>query len=100
VLVFDLTRKESFLNVEKWIKQVQLYASQGIPIVLVGNKLDLTDTRQVSPSDVDQLLAEKGLVYFETSAKVDQGVNETFRRMTELILTRELDQTKSVLTKS
>ena len=98
VLVFDLTRKESFLNVEKWIEQVQRFASQGIPIVLVGNKIDLADSREVTQSDISKILVEKGLVYFETSAKIDQGVNETFRRVTELILEREIDQSKSVST--
>ncbi len=100
VLVFDLTRKQSFLNVEKWVEQVQRYASEGIPMVLVGNKLDLVDSYEVTSSDIEDMTTEKGLVYYETSAKENQGVNETFRKITELILQREIDRKQSVLTES
>ncbi|MFX1475829.1 MAG: Rab family GTPase [Promethearchaeota archaeon] len=100
VLIFDLTRRQTFLNVEKWIEQIHRYASPGIPIILVGNKLDLVDAREVTPNDIEALTTEKGLEYFETSAKVDHGVNETFAKISELILQNELDRSQSVLTES
>ncbi len=96
VLVFDLTRRQSFLNVEKWVEQIQRYASQDIPMILVGNKLDLTDTREVTTSDVETLIDERGMKYFETSAKVDQGVKETFEKVSELILQKEMVSSQSV----
>ncbi len=100
VSVFDLTRHQSFVNVEKWFEQIQRYAGDDIPVVLVGNKLDLAESREVTQSDIDQLIEEKGIIYFETSAKVDQGVNETFRKISELILMNEKTRDQQVIPES
>ena len=48
--MYDITDKQSFLNLESWIKEVQQYCAGGldrIRMVVIGNKLDLKDQRQV-----------------------------------------------------
>ncbi len=51
LLAYDITRKETFENVNKWISELQTHGSKEINIFLVGNKIDLKDERQVSTQE-------------------------------------------------
>lgn len=94
LLVYDITMRQSFVNVEKWCNQIQKYSGPDVPIVLVGNKLDLSDSRVVSTDEVQTYASQKGMPYFETSAKTDYAVSDVFHKLAELILTSELAQIK------
>ena len=48
LLVYDITKKETFINVAKWLKEIKSNISQEIAIILIGNKKDLIDKREVS----------------------------------------------------
>ncbi|KAJ8255922.1 hypothetical protein COCON_G00197860 [Conger conger] len=77
LVVYDISKKESFMRAQLWLKELE---KQYIPgetvVVLVGNKADLSDTRQV-PLQVGYRLAEsKGLLFIETSAKSGEQVSE------------------------
>ena len=87
--VFDITRRQSFVNVEKWLKQIQRYSGTDVPIILIGNKLDLTDDRKVPKDEVDAYATQKAILYYETSAKTDFAVSDVFQKITELILANE-----------
>ncbi|KAF4694700.1 hypothetical protein FOZ60_007214 [Perkinsus olseni] len=80
VVVFDLTSKESFASVRSWVSQVrdEKGADGGIQIVLVGNKADMAESRQVSEEDAKTLADELGVRYFETSAKSGVEIDEIF----------------------
>ncbi|KAM9769408.1 intraflagellar transport protein 27 homolog isoform 2-T2 [Menidia menidia] len=69
-LVFDLTNEQSFANCSRWMERVQAHC-QGlhVPGVLVGNKLDLSDRREVQESEAKEWAQSQGLEYHETSAK-------------------------------
>ncbi|MFW9831231.1 MAG: Rab family GTPase [Candidatus Thorarchaeota archaeon] len=96
LLVFDITTRQSFVNVEKWFNQIRKYSGADVPIVLVGNKLDLADTRVVSTDEVQIYTGQKNMVYFETSAKTDYAVNDVFHKLAELILASEFAKEGSV----
>lgn len=55
--------------------------SEKVPIVLVGNKCDLVDQRKVSKEKAQGLATEIGCVYYETSAKNNTNVSETFHQV-------------------
>ncbi|EGW33983.1 uncharacterized protein SPAPADRAFT_59389 [Spathaspora passalidarum NRRL Y-27907] len=76
VICYDITNKKSFLNLDKWIKDVKLERGDDVIIVLVGNKSDLAnDKRQVSVEDVEQLHNKIGSKFFiETSTKANHNI--------------------------
>jgi Ras-related protein Rab-1A len=90
LLVLDITQRSSFVNVEKWFAQIRRYSGPDVPILLVGNKLDLVNERQVSTDEITRYAAPKGMAYYETSAKTDFGVTDVFQKIAELVLANEL----------
>ena len=76
ILVFDITNKSSFNNLNFWLKQIK-GRSSSIPIVLFGNKVDKNKDEWEVISEEAKNFAEKiELTYFEVSAKTKQGINE------------------------
>lgn len=75
-IVFDLTRRDSFNNVAFWISAIQNLGQ--IPIVLVGNKIDIEESIEVSNEEASNYAAKIKAAYFETSAKTGFGVREVF----------------------
>ena len=82
VVVFDLTSKKSFEKVKDWINQVRELTSIA-PISLFGNKSDLSN-REVTQEEIDKLCEEQNMIYFETSAKNNTGIDEGFKKMANL----------------
>lgn len=85
LLVFDLTNLDSFKNTTRWLKEFKDYAENG-ELILVGNKLDLIDKRQVSEEEAKNFATENHMDYIETSAKEGTGVAESFTYLGELAL--------------
>ncbi|RLV90207.1 GTP-binding protein YPT6 [Spathaspora sp. JA1] len=85
VICYDITNKKSFLNLDKWIKDVKLERGDDVIIVLVGNKSDLAnDKRQVSIEDVEQLHSKIGSKFFiETSTKANHNVKLLFKKIAQ-----------------
>ena len=61
-----------------WVRELQKHAAPGCVIVLVGNKRDQEDAREVPPEAAQAYAVEHGLACIETSAKTAEGVNELF----------------------
>lgn len=87
-VVFDITKKESFDNVNLWLKNVEGKCKKNILKILVGNKLDLKEERQVGENEANIFAKSLGMPYFETSAKDNKNVNELFERTAEEFLCR------------
>ncbi|MHA2036668.1 MAG: GTP-binding protein [Promethearchaeota archaeon] len=87
VFVFDLTRRSSFQNILAWKSEVEKVIGDGKPSMLVGNKIDLTDRREVGEKEGEALKDEiNALRYYETSAKEDLDVSPVFKEITLAIL--------------
>lgn len=87
VYVFDLTRRSSFQNILAWKSEVEKVIGDGKPSMLVGNKIDLTDRREVGEKEGEALKDEINAIgYYETSAKEDRGVHPVFKDITLAIL--------------
>ena len=69
VVVYDVTNRQSFLNTARWIEEVRSERGADVIIVLVGNKTDLVDKRQVSIEEGDGKAREFNVMFIETSAK-------------------------------
>lgn len=90
IMVYDVTSAESFDHVEEWLSEVDRYANESTVKLLVGNKADLVEEKQV-PEDTAQGFSEKlGIPFLETSAKTATNVDAAFLTMAkELIKTKE-----------
>lgn len=80
ILVFDVTRRESFDMVSFWMSEIQKHALDEVVKVLVGNQVD-KDGRVVSEAEGSSKAREFGVEYFETSAKTGVGIDELFTHM-------------------
>jgi len=87
LLVYDLTRKESFFAAYKFIQNLRELAEPDCLIYLVGNKYDLVqdnpELRQISLEEIKQMKNEYNLQYIETSALANIRVNEAFENLLE-----------------
>ena len=92
-VVYDITRKESFINIDKWIGELKTNGSDDILIVLVGNKTDLEDKREVLTEEVEKKAKQYGLAFCETSALNGQNIEHAFDILIEQIL-KDVDKIK------
>lgn len=77
--IADITRQQSFQNVTHWLKELRDHANQEIVIMLIGNKLDLSETSRAVSSDEGGALAEQeGFLFMETSALDSTNVDKAF----------------------
>ena len=77
-LVFDLTNRKTFLNLDKWITRARNFAPKDARIVIVGNKSDETMSREVTSKEALAFSQRNGISYLETSAKTGRGVKNVF----------------------
>jgi len=97
VLVYDVTSPTSFKNLESWRDEFLIQASprdpENFPFVVIGNKVDLADSRTVTTKRAMQWCQEKNNVpYFETSAKESINVEQAFQTIAKNALAREKEQ--------
>ncbi|KAM6953717.1 ras-related protein Rab-41 isoform X1 [Oncorhynchus nerka] len=81
VVVYDITNLNSFQQTSKWIDDVRTERGSDVIIMLVGNKTDLADKRQVSVEAAERKARELNVMYIETSAKAGYNVKQLFRRV-------------------
>lgn len=83
IISYDVTDEKSFKSIENWVESIKQHADQSAPRILVGNKIDLTDNRQVSREQGELLAKQYGIGFYETSAKMNLGLQEAFEDVIE-----------------
>ena len=83
--MYSISEQETFISVEKWLEDIQANCLPNAAIMLVGNKSDLENDRQVTYDEGFQLAKRHGISYIETSALSDTNVVESFHRLAKLI---------------
>mmetsp|Transcript_47809 Transcript_47809/g.55065 ORF Transcript_47809/g.55065 Transcript_47809/m.55065 type:complete len:222 (+) Transcript_47809:147-812(+) len=86
IIMFDITNRVSFLNIPKWLDELQAYAAEDIEILLIGNKVDYEDERKVSRREASDFAAREGIPYMECSAATETNVKETLHILCSKIL--------------
>jgi len=90
IMVYDVTSSESFDHVEEWLSEVDRYANENTSKLLVGNKADLIEEKQVTQETAQSFADKLGISFLETSAKTATNVDNAFLTMAkELIKTKE-----------
>src|SRR5437870_4310496 len=85
IVMFDLTDRKSFHNVEKWLGNVATFKKDAVELILVGNKIDLAAQRAVRKSEAQEFADQRNIPYIETSAKTEENVNEAVLQLTSRI---------------
>ena len=88
LLIFDLTREETFKEINNWYLEMKEFTNRDIPFILIGNKLDLTEEkgRAVPEEDVKKLCDFfKSSFYMETSAKTGENVEDAFKKLIQFM---------------
>ena len=85
LIVYDISRKNSFINVDKWIADLKEFGDNDTCILLVGNKCDLDDLREISTDEVKKKAEQYKVGFCETSALSSTNVDYAFKKLIELI---------------
>ena len=85
VVVYDITNKKTFENTRKWVDDVRGERGNDVIIVLVGNKTDLNDKREVTTAQGEEEAKMNNLMFIETSAKVGHNVKALFKRIAQAL---------------
>ena len=78
-VVYDITRKNTFETVNKWVSDISAAADKKITLILIGNKNDLEDQRQVTKEMGEEKAKELGLAFMETSACSGENLDKAFQ---------------------
>ncbi len=97
IIVFDITNRESFEHVKKWYDIITRVALPHIDLILVGNKVDLSTSRDVSTEEGIELAKELGIYYIETSAKTNENVDDVFEWIALQIINMNIEEIKDTL---
>ena len=87
VFVYDVTKRDSFENLEQWLREVKLYSpnnGEGVVKLLVGNKIDLE--RQVPREEAEAWARSQGMLFLEASAKTRMGIRQCFMEVVQKIV--------------
>ncbi|RDX98927.1 Ras-related protein RABA3 [Mucuna pruriens] len=85
MLVYDITKRQSFDHVARWVEELRAHADSSIVIMLVENKADLVDLRMVPTEDAVEFAEDQGLFFSETSALSGDNVDTAFLKLLEEI---------------
>lgn len=81
IIAYDITSRDSFINITNWLKEVNNLAPEDTKKILIGTKCDLP-RREVRYEEGKKLAEDNGMKFFETSSKTNQNVIETFESLT------------------
>uniref|UniRef100_UPI00398F55FC ras-related protein Rab-7b-like isoform X2 n=1 Tax=Pristiophorus japonicus TaxID=55135 RepID=UPI00398F55FC len=101
VLTFDVTDQDSFYALEGWRKEILgNMGCDDYPFVVLGNKIDLTEDREVTSDEAEAWCTARNIPYFEVSAKQDINVDHAFENITRNALSQDSEGKDCYLTNS
>lgn len=84
-LVFDMTSRQSFESLDRWLKDIKEVTDSDIITILIGNKSDLARDRQVTRDEAEAFAKTHHMKYFEVSAKTGDGITEAIKSCLPII---------------
>ena len=86
LLLYDVTNKDSFKNLENWLIEIEKNSSDKVLKILVGNKCDLSDDREIQTEEGQAFAVRNGMEFMETSAKMNTNVSKAFETLGKLMI--------------
>jgi len=90
MLVYDITRRSTFESLESWRKEMLKNTSEEPAVVVIGNKLDLSNLREVKTEEGRRYAKEINAPFFETSARDGKNVEAAFETLVKTILEKKI----------
>ena len=85
-IVFDLTKRETYEHIKRWLNDINRFAKEDVLKFLVGNKSDLINERRVKYEEAKLFAHQMKAMYFEVSAKNNENINEFFEAATKIFI--------------
>jgi len=91
LIVFDLSREQTYEETRKWLTEIKQSIGEDIPYLLIGNKADLLEEVEnaINRKEVRALVEEEGMLYIETSTETGELIEEAFAELTRKIIARK-----------
>ena len=86
MLIYDITNRNTFDNVKKWVNSIKEEVTSKVVIILVGNKIDLDKKRQVQTDEGEQIAEEFDMPFFECSALTGENINLAFETLAKKLV--------------
>ena len=96
ILMYDITNRESFDTISKWLDDIIDYKERDFPIILVGNKCDLENERKVPKEEGESFANKLNVKFYETSNKDGINIEESSRELIKIVLSRMPDYIKQI----
>ena len=90
IILYDITEQSSFEHIKNWMVEIEKFAKQGVLKLIVGNKKDLEDKRQVSKEEAEAFAKNNGVKFLEVSAKDNINIEELFFGVVKTLYERYL----------
>ena len=81
LIVYDITRQDTFDNIDKWLRELRLKINADIKVFIIGNKSDLSLLRQVDYEEAKRKAEKLKVKLYETSALDSKNINEAFKTL-------------------
>ncbi|HME52299.1 MAG TPA: Rab family GTPase [Candidatus Lokiarchaeia archaeon] len=88
IFVFDLTRPDTLVNIERWHEDITKTLKMEVVGIIIGNKADLVDQIAVTNDDIEQMSIKLGLGYIETSALQNRNISEAFTYLAAMLVNK------------
>ncbi|CAD8103320.1 unnamed protein product [Paramecium sonneborni] len=88
-LLYDISDRQSFNDIQNWLQKAQQLGQEGVPKMLIGNKTDLNNQRQITFEEGKQFADLSGISFLETSAKDGLNVQQAILSMINEILAKQ-----------
>ena len=85
LLMYDISNKKSFIKIKDWLNNIFEHKDKDFPILLLGNKCDLEEKREVTKEEGDQLAKELKLNFYETSNKDNINIEKAITELIEMV---------------
>ena len=87
-IIYDITNRLTFESVDKWIQDLNLNSDKNITLLLIGNKKDLADKREVTTEEGEEKAKSFGLAFLETSALTGENIDKVFDYILKEVFTK------------
>ena len=98
IICCDSTNKESFYNINNWIDEISKYTDKDVDKLVLMNKCDLIQERQIDKNEISKFEKENGLKIMEVSAKTGNGIDKAFEYIIERLIDKNEKKNNNTMT--